>query len=226
MYENLLEYIVEIGIAEAMTLSDIKLVEAATIPDEPDFPKKLLNYIAGVFLGLFWGLVLAFFVEYIDNTVKLPDDIKHIKPLTYLGTIPASKQIKQLKLISNMEPTAHMVEVYRTLKNSIKYASVDKPIKSIVVTSSIEGEGKSTVASNLAITMSMESKRTIIVDFDLRKPVLHKLFNINNTIGVTSVLVEGYRLEDAIVQTGVKGLSILPSGPIPPDPSRLIESKG
>ncbi|MFX0203978.1 MAG: GumC family protein, partial [Candidatus Hodarchaeota archaeon] len=88
MYQNLLEYLTQVGIAESITLSNVRIVEPAATPDKPDFPKKSINYSVGLFLGLFWGLALAFFIEYIDNTIKSPDDIKHIKDLTLLGTIP------------------------------------------------------------------------------------------------------------------------------------------
>ncbi|MBI3008594.1 MAG: hypothetical protein HYY56_03665 [Candidatus Omnitrophica bacterium] len=151
VYKSLLEYLTQVGIAESMTLSNIRLVEPAVEPDKPDFPKKTLNYFIGILLGLFLGFAIAFFIEYIDNTIKSPEDIKHIKSLTLLGTISKAKQLKNMNIISNLDLTSPVVEAYRTLKNSIRYASVDKPIKSMVVTSSIEGEGKSSTALNIAI---------------------------------------------------------------------------
>jgi capsular exopolysaccharide synthesis family protein len=117
------------------------------------------------------------------------------------------------------------VEAYRTIRNSIRYASVDKPIKSLVITSSIEFEGKSSAASNIAINFSMEDKKVILIDFDLRRPTLHKYFHISNNKGVTNVLAEGLQLKEAIRQTNVNGLALLPSGPVPPDPGRLVESQ-
>jgi len=225
MYQTLLEYIPRVIIAESMTLSNIRLVEPATKPDKPYFPKKSWNYVIGIFLGLFWGLLLALFMEHIDNTIKSPDDIEHIKSLTLLGTIPRAKQLKDMNIISNLDPTSPIVEAYRTIRNSIRYASVDKPVKTLVITSSIDGEGKSSMTSNIAIILSMEDKRVILADLDLRKPTLHKFLHIPNNRGVTNVLAEGLQLKEAIIQTNVKGLDLLPSGPVPPDPSRLIGSQ-
>jgi len=225
LYQNLLEYMTQVQIAESMTISDIKLVEPAIEPDKAYFPNRPLNYVLGVFLGLFWGLALAFFIEYIDNTIKSPEDIKHIKSLTLLGTIPMSKQLYNMNLTSKLEPSSPVVEAYRTIRNSIRYASVDRPIKSLVITSSIEFEGKSNTASNFAINVSMEDKKVILIDFDLRRPTINKYFHISNNKGVTNVLAEGLQLKEAIIQTNVKGLAILPSGPVPPDPGKLVESQ-
>lgn len=224
MYQNLLEYMMYVSIAESMTLSNIRLVETATIPEKPNFPKKSLNIIVGIFLGMFWGLVLSLFIEYIDNTIKTPEDLKHIKSLNFLGIIPKTKILSDMNVISKLNPTLPVVEAYRTIRNSIRYASVDKPIKTLAITSTMESEGKSSAASNISITYSMEHKKIILVDLDLRRPTIHKFFNLLNTNGITSVLAAGLPLEEAIVHTGVSGLDVLTSGPIPPDPSSLVES--
>lgn len=225
MYKSLLEYMTQVGIAESMTLSNIRLVEPAERPYVPNFPKKNINYFLGIILGLFWGFALAFFVEYIDNTLKSPEDIKRFKSLTLLGIIPRSKYLSKLNLISKLHPTSPIVEAYHTLQNSIGYASIDKPINTILITSSIESEGKSSIASNISIIISKKEKRVVLVDLDLRRPSLHKFFGIPNTSGVTNVLAEGMELKDGIIHTDIERLDLLPSGPIPPDPSRLIESQ-
>lgn len=224
MYQNLLEYMMYVSIAESMTLSNIRLVEPAAVPDKPHSPKILLNIVLSIFLSLFWGLALSLFVEYIDNTIKTPKDLKHIKSLNFLGIIPKAKILSDMNVISKLNPTLPVVEAYRTIRNSIRYASVDKPIKTMVITSTMESEGKSSAASNISITYSMEHKKIILVDLDLRRPSIHKFFNILNTNGITSVLAAELPLEEAIVHTGVSGLYVLPSGPIPSDPSSLVES--
>ena len=225
MYKKVLDYLVHVDIGESMILSNIRLVEAATKPDKPNFPKKALNYVLGLFLGLFWGLGVGFFMEYIDNTIKSPEDLKHIKTITMLGTIPRSRLLKHLGIIANLDPTLPVIEAFKTIKNNIQYTSVDKPVKTILVTSSVEQEGKSSLATNLSITFAMEEKRVILVDFNLRRPSIHKFFNTPNERGITNVLGEGLNLKKAIVHTEVEGLYLLPSGPIPPDPSRLVESQ-
>ncbi len=225
MYQNLLEYLTQVGIAESMTLSNVRIVEPATKPTKPNFPKKRINYILGLFLGLFWGLALAFFIEYIDNTIKSSDDIKHIKDLALLGTIPKSRFLKNLGTISNLDPTSHVLEAFRTIRNNIQHACVDKQIKSIVVTSSIDGEGKSSMAANISIMFSVEDKSVLLLDLDLRRPSLHEFFNIPNERGITNILAEDLDLEEAILHTNIKGLYLLPSGPILHDPGRLVESQ-
>jgi tyrosine-protein kinase Etk/Wzc len=225
IYKNLLEYLTQVGVAESMTLSNIRLVEPAMEPEKPDFPKKILNYVLGIFLGLFLAFSLVFFIEYIDNTIKSPTDIKRIGTLTQLGNIPKSRHLKNKGLISNLAPTSALIEGYRTIRNGIRYASVDKQLKTLVVTSSIENEGKSSVVSNIAITFSMEGKKVIVVDLNLRKPALHKFFKVPAYGGVTSVLIGKIQLEEAIIHTSIEGIDVLPSGPVPPDPSKLVESQ-
>lgn len=227
VYKSLLEYMTQVEVAESMTLSNIKLVEPAEVPEknEVSFPKKTINVILGAFMGLFWGLAIAFFIEYIDNTLKTPDDLKHIKDLPLLGFIPQSKEMKKNLTIASLDVNSPMVEAYRTIKNSIRYASVDKPIKCLALSSLIPGEGKSSTASNLALNFCSDDKKVIIIDLDLRRPSLHKIFKVRNDKGITNLIAEGGSLDDVIVSTGIKGLDLLPSGPIPPTPSKLVESK-
>ncbi len=225
MYQDLLEYMMYVGIAESMTLSNIKLVETAVVPEKPHFPRKYLNFAIGLFLSIFWGLALSLFVEYIDTTIKTPEDIKHIKSLNFLGVIPNTKLLKNMSIISKLSPTLPVVEAFRTIRSSILYASLDKPMKTIVVTSAMESEGKSSISSNISIIYSMEKKKVILVDLDLRRPTAHKFFKISNNNGITNILSGGFSLDETIIHTEVNNLDILTSGTIPPDPSSLIESQ-
>lgn len=227
IYQKLLEYFTQVEIAESMTLSNIKLVESADVPTKVYFPVGLPLYILGSIFGLFWGTTLAFFVEYIDNTIKTPDDIKHhFKNLPLLGSMPKSKELGSHALISDLNPTMPIVEAFRTIRNSILFASVDKPLRSLLVTSSLESEGKSSIAVNLAISYAMEDKKVIIVDFDLRRPALDKYIGgASGGKGLMNVIAETASLEETITKSKVKGLDVLTSGPIPSDPSRLVESQ-
>ena len=128
-------------------------------------------------------------------------------------------------VISNLDPTSPVIEAYRRIRNNIRYISRDNPPKAIVVTSSIDGEGKTSVAANISIVFNSSGMRVIVVDFNLRRSSLHKFFDTPNDRGLTNFIAEGLELEEAIVQTGIEGLSLLPSGPVPPDPSRLVESQ-
>ncbi len=226
IYQKLLAYLTQVEIAESITLSNIKLVEPAVVPTKVFFPVKLLGYALGSFLGFFWGIALAFFIEYIDNTIKTPDDIKkHFKNVPLLGSIPKSKVLSENTLISELSPTVPIVEVFRTIKNSILFASVDKPIKTLMVTSAQEDEGKSTFAANIGIAFRDATKKIIIVDLDLRKPTLHKKFKLHQNRGIINLVMESAQLDDVIVQSGIEGIDLLPSGPVPEDPTKLVESR-
>ena len=115
-------------------------------------------------------------------------------------------------------------EQYRTLRTNIQYASIDKELQSIMITSPNPGEGKSTTIANLAIVFAQQGKKVLLVDADLRKPTIHYIFNINNTTGLTNVLMKKASLGDVLQQTPVINLFILPSGTIPPYPAELLES--
>lgn len=224
IYQKLLEFLTQVRVAESITLSKMKVVDAAVVPDKPEFPKKLRNYIISIFLGLFWGLAAAFFLEYIDNTIKTVEDLKHIKSLNLIGVVPRTKHLNDMGLISSINPNSHIVETFRTIRNGIRYASLDKPLKTIAITSSIESEGKSSLASNISIAFRSEGRRVILVDMDFRKASVHHFFNVSNRSGVTDVLAGGMQLGKAIVHSSVEGLDLLTSGPAPLDPGRMIDS--
>ncbi|MGV8983538.1 CpsD/CapB family tyrosine-protein kinase [Clostridium sp.] len=125
-------------------------------------------------------------------------------------------------MITLKNPKSRSAEAFRTLRTNIQFSSLDKEFKSIVVTSSGAGEGKSTVLSNLAITMAESGKKVILVDCDFRKPSIHKKMGITNSVGLTNILVQDVKKEECIVKTDVNNLFILTSGPIPPNPAELL----
>ncbi|UYZ24507.1 CpsD/CapB family tyrosine-protein kinase [Mesobacillus jeotgali] len=128
------------------------------------------------------------------------------------------------KLVSALDPKSPITEQYRTIRTNIQFASIDKDLNTIMVTSSGPGDGKSTTAANLAVTFAQQGKRVLLVDADLRKPTVHYTFNLTNTIGLTSVLTKQQTLEEAFVESSIPDLSILPSGPVPPNPAELLSS--
>jgi non-specific protein-tyrosine kinase len=133
---------------------------------------------------------------------------------------------KQPKLITLTDPRSPAAEAFRTLRTNLYFSSLDQALETLVVTSAAPGDGKSTTLSNLAVAMSQGEKRTILVDADLRRPALHKLFGVSNSQGLTTMAVEQEALaEPPLVETGVQNLWLLPSGPLPPNPAEILGSR-
>jgi capsular exopolysaccharide synthesis family protein len=221
-YSTLLDYLSQVGIAEATTLSEIRMVDPAVRPVSPISPNKLLNGLLGLFLGLVFGVGLAFIADYVDDTIRTPEDVKEFKPVALLGAVPHFKQEK-IPLISAIDPNDPLYESYRRIRNNLKFID-DKPLKSLLITCAGPGEGKSTTVVNLGISAAREGKRVLIIDTDLRRPSLHTHLNLSNAGGVTDILHGKTSADDAIKPTQIQGLSIITSGPPPPDPGVLIES--
>lgn len=209
-----------------MDIENIQIVDKAIVPENPVSPRKLLNMAIAAVLGLMLGVFISFLLEYLDNTIKTPTDIERVLNLPVLGAIPAigDKNEDRSSIVKN-NPKSPISEAYRTMRTNIQFANIDKDIKTLAITSSIPGEGKSSVSSNFTISLSQEGKNVLYVDCDLRKPKGHEMFNIPNTLGLTNILMGKATLEEAISSPEeLEGVSIITSGPIPPNPSELLAS--
>lgn len=223
VYQKLLQFLNQVSVAESMTVSKIRLVEPAQVPDSKAmyFPKKTLIYIVGIFLGLFWGIFIAFLIDYMDQTIRDYKDLKDYR-FTFLGSIPEFKKGKHL--ISMTDPNDPLYESYRKVLSSAQFASLDRPYKKLLISGVNPKEGSATAAANIGIVLAREGKKVLLVDADLRRPNLHTLFNLQNTSGLTNLLLESAEMESVIISSGVDGLDILPSGPTPSDSGLLIQS--
>ena len=221
--EALTGYQYEIGIAEAMTLTDIRIVDPALAPDKPASPKVLYNAVFGAFLGIVVGLVLVFLLEYIDDSIRTREDLEEVWDVPHLGVV-ANIRPGEGKFIHTLNPKAPLSEAYRTIRNNILYASFENPPRTLMITSSVPGEGKSTTCANLAASAAMEGKRVLVVDTDFRKPNQHRLWQADNSSGFTAYLAGQLPLDECIRRDVVPGLDLLPSGMVPPNPAKLIES--
>jgi capsular exopolysaccharide synthesis family protein len=135
------------------------------------------------------------------------------------------QDLTQRSLITHINPKSPISEQYRTIRTNIQFASIDKEVKTLMVTSSGPGEGKSTTVANLAVVLAQQGKRVLLIDGDLRKPTVHYTFKVSNIYGITNVLTRQTTLKDTVVTTKIPKVDVLPSGPVPPNPSELIDSK-
>jgi hypothetical protein len=224
VYRSLQEQRFQIEIAEAMITAPLQLVEPALKPDRHVAPKLVVNTLVGLALGVLVGLGLVVLFEYVDDSIKNPEELREVWDIPQLGVIPRFKAGVGVT-IANFAPTDPVYEAFRSLRSSVSYASLDTPTRLLMVTSSIPSEGKSTVLSSLGVSMANEGKRVLLVDCDLRRPSQHKFWpTAHNKLGVTDVLFGQVALEDAVQSTGAPGLFLLAAGKVPPNPGKLVES--
>jgi non-specific protein-tyrosine kinase len=226
-FGNVLAQLENIRLAEANALDTIVVVEEAVPPQHPVRPRVLMNTLLAAIVGGMIGLGAAFLIEYLDDTIKTPDDIGRITTLSTLGIIARGKGDDPDTIITLEDPRSPVAEAYRTIRTGIQFAGVDKPLRTMVVTSAGPGEGKSTTAANLAVVLAQAGKRVILIDADLRKPTQHKRWGVPNTIGLTGALLMDElsdNLDYLLSGTQVENLWVLTSGQLPHNPSELLGS--
>ncbi|HLI25641.1 MAG TPA: polysaccharide biosynthesis tyrosine autokinase [Chloroflexota bacterium] len=227
-YSNLLKTYHEIELAESRAADGLRLIEPATEPSRPARPNIWLNTLAGLLVGLVGSLGLVALFQYVDDTLKTSEDTTRALGLAVLGVVGRFRTAPDHSrdLITLDAPRSASSESYRTIRTNVQFSALDVPIRTIVVTSPGSGDGKSTLAANLAVAMAQAGKRVLLVDSDLRRPSLHQVFGVSNRVGLTTLLLdETLELDDVALDTHVPGLQILPSGPQPPNPSEVLGSR-
>jgi succinoglycan biosynthesis transport protein ExoP len=208
----------------------LSVIEPAVAPVAPISPRPLLNTLLAAALGLLISTGVAFGAEYLDDSVKDSDKVQEVANLSTLGTIGRMSGDKGrsaiYRLVTLLYPRSGVAEAYRTLRTNIEFASLDQDAKTLLVTSSIPGEGKTVTAANLAVVFAQAGRRVLLVDADLRKPGVHVIFDLPNAHGLTTLLRSDGISVDAIVQmTEQANLRILTTGPLPPNPAELLGSQ-
>ena len=205
-------------------LNSVSIIEPAALNPMPVGPDKRASILLAAAIGLLLAAGAAYLLDYLDDTLKTPDDVQRALGLTTLGATPRlNRADSELAMLSNSEPAA--TEAYRVLRTNLQFASVDRPIRTLLITSPAPGEGKTLTAANLAVALAQAGRRVILVDADLRKPRLHHVFKLPNHDGLTTALVQERPDFDGLLQAGPEpGLFILTSGPLPPNPSELLGS--
>jgi len=208
--------------------NNISIQDPADKPVTPIRPKKLLNIIVAIVIGLFGGIGLVFFFEYLDDTVRGIEDAEKLVPWPLLGTIPdinGNDKISEIDrdLFVNINPKDPISESYKSIRTKILFSSTEEhPLKALLLTSPGPQEGKTTTVCNLGIAMAQNKKKVLLVDADMRKPRLHEVFKKDNTVGLSSFLSGQAGMEDIIQKTDIENISLVSGGTIPPNPSELL----
>ena len=206
------------------------MVGRAVVPTAPIKPTPKRNAVLGAIVGLLLGVGLAFLVEYLDDTIKTKEELERIAgTVPVLGLIPSVDKWKtadEAWLISRDEPRSLPAEAYRTLRTATQFVAIDRAMGTLQITSPSAGDGKTTTLTNLGVALATAGQRVILVDCDLRRPRLHQFFGLSNETGFTSLLVGDTPISAVLQQApGVRRLRVLPSGPLPPNPSELLSSE-
>ena len=255
LLESLLERQSETGVTarlQGMRTSNIRVVDPAAIPLYPYKPNIKMNLMFAAVIGLFLGVGLAFFLDYMDNTLKTPEDIEARIGVPSLGLILSLESLRNarrgsagygytygpgdytepldgeaaVEFVTLEHPRSAMAEAYRGLRTAVLLSSPGSPPKTVLVTSAVQGEGKTTSALNLAISLAQVGKKVLMVDADLRRPRVHRCLDIDADRGLVHFLTGSRtQLKEVVQKTKVKNLWAIPCGPTPPNPAELLASE-
>ena len=235
LYKGLLQRMKEAGVSAGIMASNIQVIDQAELPTKPYKPNRQLNLLLAAVVGLFLGIGLAFFFEYLDNTVKTPEDVEQLIRLPSFGMVPEISYERRRRLESGTSypvelvtfghPKSMLSEAFRNIRTSILLSFSERPPKRIAISSPNPAEGKTTTVINTAIALSQTGAQVIIIDSDMRKPRVHKIFGEENGVGLSNFLSGNADLDSVIKKSDIPNLYYIPGGPIPPNPSELIGSK-
>ena len=228
LYDMLLKRLKETNVSEENRTINIHVVDEAVVPKGPFKPRVMKNISLAVVVGLFLGIGLAFFIEFLDNTVKTPDDLKRYFNLSYLGAVPHFKienpDLPKSDLIVLNDPNSSASESYRGIRTGVLFSGSNGPPHSLLITSTDVKEGKTITCSNLAIAMAQAGQKILVLDCDMHRPRFHKLFNLGNQRGLSNILIGEIDWREVKIPTPIPNLEVIPSGPNPPNPADLIGS--
>lgn len=227
------------------TDNNIGVIEIAIPPETPIAPRRLSTVLAALLLSTLFGAGLALVLEYLDDTIRNTEEVEKYLGLPALAAIPTidSTQRRRLLLVGaneesdsrtdselliHLDPRSSLAEAYRQLRTSILLSTAGHAPKSLLITSSLPSEGKTTTAINTAISLAQTGAKVLIIDADMRRPRLHSVFNVSNAEGLSTILsseLNGNEILDVIQKEETTKLYLLPSGPVPPNPAELIGSE-
>lgn len=217
----------QLQLDQARESSNVVQIEQAQASTRPIRPRTLSNTLLALIAGGTLALGLIFLIDYLDDTIKTPEQILEDTNLSTLGAIAFIKGNEpNERLITQFRPRDPISEAFRVLRTNLNFSAVDGPLTSVLISSSSPGEGKSTTVANLGVVMAQMGKKVLIIDADLRRPTQHKLFELSNNRGLTTAILDSESpLSFHLQNTSVNGLMLLTSGPIPPNPAELLNSQ-
>ena len=253
LFNFLLEKGEEAKIKSATGTGGIRIIDPAIFPTMPIPRKTTRNATLGIILGLVLGFGIALIKEFMDNTIRSEEDVTQFLELPIMGMVPeinpsngnkfsnnpnendtfsqiqinssGNSSDREMKLISNMKLRDPVTETYRSMRTNLEFSWLDKPVRSMIVTSPTPGDGKSITIANLAISFAEIGRKTLIIDTDLRKPVQHKIFSTEKKPGLTDYLVGDVTMDKILYDVGVENLKFIPVGKNPPNPAEILSSK-
>lgn len=217
-------------IAKIYQINNISVVDVAVTPEEVSNNTLKRDLLIALFISIFGTIGVVFVVYYFDDTVKLTDNLEEEIGMPVVAKVfksdIGSKNNRKIELLAQKYPKSVVSESIKTLRTNLQFSSVDEDIKTILITSSIPGEGKSFISANLAISFAQTDKRVLIVDCDMRKGRQHRIFKLSNSKGLSNLLIDDMtNLKDYINKTSVPGVHVITRGTVPPNPSELLNSK-
>jgi capsular exopolysaccharide synthesis family protein len=224
-YASLLQSYEQVRVAEAQTTSNVVQVEPAVAPEFPIRPRVLLNTVLAAFIGFALSLGGILLIDIFDDSLRNPEDITRQLGLPILGLI-IRHDTNGHKPISILEPRSPVVEAFRSLRTSLQFASVDTPLRTLLITSPSPGEGKSTISTNLAIVLAQSGRSVMLFDADLRRPRIHKVFGLTNRTGLTNLFMgDETDVSNVMRSGGVDRFTVVTTGVLPPNPAELMGSE-
>ena len=223
-------YATLLGFSSAGSANLLSIIQPAVAPDSPISPRPLLNVLLAIVLAFLLSAGVIFLLAYLDDTIHSPEQVEELIGLPTLGTVfkmgrDDSGQSELYRLATLVYPRSAAAEAYRTLRTNVEFTAIDEPIRTLLITSAIPGEGKTVTAANLAIAFALSGRRVLLVDADLRRPGLHRIFDLPNTRGLTTLLQsDAVTLESLASNNLHERLRVLTSGPLPPNPAEIAGS--
>ena len=225
LYDGLLQQVKEVGILGGVESNNIQVVDKAEVPLFPFKPNLQVDSSIGTLAGLLLGLALIFLIESLDDTIKFTDEVEKLINLPLIGVIPKTKEranLASLALLAQEDPRGHLAEAYRSLRTAMQFSTAEGAPKRLLVTSTTKSEGKSTTSLALAISFAQLGGRVLLIDADMRKPVLHKMVSVKNNAGLSNYLAGQQNITTLLRETTIPGLTVMTAGPIPPNPVDLL----